>query len=173
ASTEHFTYDGLNRLKEARLNYAGLTKNTYYCYDALGNMTTKGSATACSSSQGHFSYGNAARSKGNAGVHALYKDTRTGKVFTYDNNGNMTNDGSRYLTYSGFDKVTHIRQAGNMAVNFRYGAGHNRYYRKDTYLAGQDAAAGKENSETYYYGAFEHIRKESAEVYQYTVGNIL
>ncbi|MEJ6477041.1 RHS repeat-associated core domain-containing protein, partial [Pseudoalteromonas piscicida] len=60
-----------------------------------------------------------------------------------------------------------------MAVNFRYGAGHNRYYRKDTYLSGQDAAAGKENSETYYYGAFEHIRKESAEVYQYTVGNIL
>ncbi|ALU44689.1 RHS repeat-associated core domain-containing protein [Pseudoalteromonas rubra] len=173
ASTENFNYDGLNRLKHATLNYAGLTKNAYYCYDALGNMTTKGSTSSCHASQGHFTYGDAARSKGNAGVHALYKDTRSGKTFNYDNNGNMVNDGSRYLTYSGFDKVTHIRQSGNMEVAFRYGAGQSRYYRKDTYLNVQDQTGGKENSETLYYGAFERISKASGTIYQYTVGNML
>ncbi|NOU49828.1 RHS repeat-associated core domain-containing protein, partial [Pseudoalteromonas sp. JBTF-M23] len=171
--TESFEYDGLNRLKQATFNYGGASVNTYYCYDALGNMTTKGSTSQCSSNTGHFSYGDASRSKGNAGVHALYKDSLTGKTFNYDNNGNMTNDGSRHLTYSGFDKVTHIRQAGNMEVNFRYGAGHSRYYRKDTYLNGQDEATGKVDSETFYYGAFERISKNSGTVYQYTIGNML
>ncbi|WP_125781908.1 RHS repeat-associated core domain-containing protein [Pseudoalteromonas rubra] len=171
--TEKFEYDGLNRLKQSETLYGSGRAFAHYCYDALGNMTTKGSSSSCSTTSNvHFEYGNAARSTGNGGVHALVKDKRTGKAFNYDNNGNMVNDGSRSLIYSGFDKVTSIRQADNMQVEFRYGTGLSRYYRKDVYLGTQDVSAGKEDSETYYLGAFERINKTSGLVYQYTVGNM-
>ncbi|SFC89679.1 toxin TcdB middle/N-terminal domain-containing protein [Pseudoalteromonas denitrificans] len=181
--TDEYQYDGLNRLKQTAMRYgAQAGADNYYCYDAIGNMLQKEGAKACDAKTNHFSYGNTARSKGNAGPHALRTDTNTGRNFSYDNNGNLQTDGNRNFIYSAFDKVTQISQNANMQVNFRYGAGLSRYFRKDTYLAGNgaglDTEGERKDTQTHYFGAFERIQKLSdngnAQLsYQYAVGNIM
>ncbi|TMO70331.1 RHS repeat domain-containing protein [Pseudoalteromonas aurantia] len=177
--TETFTYEGLNRLRTATNRYGTLSNTLNYCYDALGNMLKKGSTSACGVGSNDFSYGSSARNNANAGPHALLEDLRinTARTFNYDNNGNVLKDGDREFSYSGFDKVTRIRQAGNMQVNFAYDANMSRYYRNDDYLNTQNIDEGKVNTETFYFGAFERITKADGHsggttLYQYNVGNM-
>ncbi|KNC68159.1 hypothetical protein AC626_06480 [Pseudoalteromonas rubra] len=171
--TESFTYDGLNRLSTATNQFGSIKQTLHYCYDALGNMLKKGATTNCQAGDNRFMYGNSQRSTANAGPHALRYDNKTGKTYHYDNNGNMTSDGSRTLHYSGFDKVTQIHKANELRVQFSYGAGLSRYYRKDTYLNGEDEAKGQLNKETFYLGNFERIVTDSGDItHQYTVGNM-
>ncbi|WP_125781906.1 toxin TcdB middle/N-terminal domain-containing protein [Pseudoalteromonas rubra] len=172
-SEETFTYDGLNRLSTATTKFGTVSQSYHYCYDALGNMLKKRSDTACSTGTNRFEYGSSARTNGNAGPHALRLDNKTGKTYHYDNNGNMTSDGERTLRYSGFDKVTQIQKNNALRVDFSYGAGLSRYYRKDTYLSGADEAKGRVNRETYYLGAYQRIETDLGEVTkQYHVGNM-
>lgn len=173
ASEETFTYDGLNRLSTATTKFGTVSQSYHYCYDVLGNMLKKRSDTACGTGTNRFEYGSSTRTNGNAGPHALRLDNKTGKTYHYDNNGNMTSDGERTLRYSGFDKVTQIQKNNALRVDFSYGAGLGRYYRKDTYLSGADEAKGKVNRETYYLGAYQRIETDSGEVTkQYHIGNM-
>ncbi|ALU44680.1 toxin TcdB middle/N-terminal domain-containing protein [Pseudoalteromonas rubra] len=173
ASEETFTYDGLNRLSTATTRFGTASQSYHYCYDVLGNMLKKRSDTACGTGTNRFEYGSSTRTNGNAGPHALRLDNKTGKTYHYDNNGNMTSDGERTLRYSGFDKVTQIQKNNALRVDFSYGAGLSRYYRKDTYLSGADEAKGKVNRETYYLGAYQRIETDSGEVTkQYHIGNM-
>ncbi len=49
---------------------------------------------------------------------------------TYDNNGNITQDGSRRFTYSSYDLVTNITQGGE-STRFKYDANRQRFERYD------------------------------------------
>lgn len=51
----------------------------------------------------------------------------------YDKNGNITNDGTRTLTYSSYDLVTNIAK-GNESSRFKYDASRQRYERYDVKL---------------------------------------
>ncbi|WP_293634471.1 FG-GAP-like repeat-containing protein [Shewanella sp. CG12_big_fil_rev_8_21_14_0_65_47_15] len=54
-------------------------------------------------------------------------------AMVYDKNGNITNDGTRTLTYSSYDLVTNIAK-GNESSRFKYDASRQRYERYDVKL---------------------------------------
>lgn len=54
-------------------------------------------------------------------------------AMVYDKNGNITNDGTRTLTYSSYDLVTNIAK-GNESSRFKYDAARQRYERYDVKL---------------------------------------
>src|SRR5262249_12119792 len=66
-----------------------------------------------------------------------------GPQFEYDQNGNLSNDGVRYLSYDLANKVTHVQNGGS-SVDFIYDAEGNR--------AVQEAAGGGQNPRTPYPG---------------------
>lgn len=88
--TAMYTYDSLDRLTLAEV-YGTPTGEDYvesFAYNAIGNLTTKGDS-------GTYLY------QGNTGTNYAnpHAATKVGVVtFTYDNNGNLTNDGTN--TYS-------------------------------------------------------------------------
>ncbi|WP_047535755.1 FG-GAP-like repeat-containing protein [Shewanella sp. ZOR0012] len=54
-------------------------------------------------------------------------------AMVYDKNGNITNDGTRTLTYSSYDLVTNVAK-GNESSRFKYDASRQRYERYDVKL---------------------------------------
>lgn len=165
--TETFTYDTLNRMATQTVKFGAADITKYYCYDLRGNMLVKGDTQDCDSATAHFSYG-----ENGEGPHALTTHHQTGQTYHYDDNGNMHNDGKRSFTYSAFDKVIEASESNNLQVQFKYGANHARYYRKDTYLPGHSDAQALD-TETFYFGGLQRIAKEGSLVYQYAVGNVL
>ena len=112
ASQESFGYDLTNRLTAA---------NTIaYAYDPLGNLTNK-AGTA-------YTYG-AGCQAGNrvAGPHAVCT-VGGGTQYSYDDNGNLTSNGSRTVAYNSSNKITDIESVGGSgaSVGFMYGADGNR-----------------------------------------------
>lgn len=103
-----YTYDKLNRLTSAEyssgLNYA-------YGYDAVGNRTshTVGGVTTASAYD-------AANRLTNAGAVSL----------SWDNNGNLLNDGVYAYTYNYANQLTDMNRSGE-AYNFQYDGLGNRY----------------------------------------------
>ena len=82
--TEHFRYDGLNRLTRYQHFIAGTGQAAKtVTYDALGNITRK-------SDVGSYSYGSGNdASAGDAGPHAVTRISGAeAATYTYDNNGN-------------------------------------------------------------------------------------
>jgi RHS repeat-associated protein len=122
-STEIFTYDLLNQLKTSEVQLPTLTPSPYdqtdsYYYDALGNLTQKGSNM--------YSYGTGCN--GPAGPHAVCTVTG-GAQYGYDANGNMTSGGGRSVTYNTANKPTEIvseAPSETGVVDFAYDAGGNR-----------------------------------------------
>ena len=159
---ENFVYDGLNRLKEAKV--AGKPKQFTY-YDGHGNITSK-------TGVGSYQYGSNCSKP--AGPHAVCKITGNGKTetFDYDKNGNMTTHkvngvNERRFTYASFDKPTRIVLRNNEhTTQFSYGTMHNRYKRTDTNADG--------TTTTYYLGSVEKVVKPSGKVeYRRYIGDTL
>ena len=126
---ETFTYDNLNRLREATVG----TNTLETRYDPFGNITYK-------SDVGDYTYGSACGEFA-AGPHAVCA-TSDGHNYRYDANGNMLQDRygngrvNRAFTYSVFDKATEIvkyNEAGSRqhTSRFWYGPSRSRYIRQD------------------------------------------
>ena len=165
---EQFNYDKLFRLTKYRISSdSAVTTDRYYCYDALGNLLNKdASSNTCSAD---YTYGNAARSQGNAGVHAVSTITSKGLRFRYDNNGNMveeTKDAqvNRQITYNADDQATRIIRTGVQQIDFSYGL-NGRVWRQDTRLGAvpEQADADNQNRLTFYHGALEKVITEGSQ----------
>lgn len=90
SKTVNYTYDDLNRLTGATATSVAGGTSTYthtFAYDSIGNFTNK-------SDIGNYSYSGT----GNANPHAA--TTINSVTNTYDNNGNLTADGTRTLTWN-------------------------------------------------------------------------
>ncbi|WP_444901929.1 RHS repeat-associated core domain-containing protein [Microbulbifer sp. SSSA007] len=113
---ERFEYDGLNRLRYARLYQAGSQTATQEVrYDDAGNITYK-------TGVGSYEYSGPR-------PHAVTKAGNTS--YHYDDNGNMSSDsGSRTLDYSVFDKPSLISKGGH-DTRFSYGPDRSRFKRVD------------------------------------------
>ncbi|WP_152453850.1 RHS repeat-associated core domain-containing protein [Microbulbifer sp. THAF38] len=113
---ERFEYDGLNRLRYARLYQAGSQTATQEVrYDDAGNNTYK-------TGVGSYKY-NGPR------PHAVTKAGNTS--YYYDNNGNMSSDsGCRTLDYTVFDKPSLVTK-GSHDTRFTYGPDRSRFKRVD------------------------------------------
>lgn len=174
ARIETFEYDELNRLESQTVSVNSTSAIRYYCYNKLGNLLSKGASEACTSSNAQYEYGDSSRGSNNAGPHALRYNKATQTDYHYDDNGNMIRNGNRNFSYSSFDKVTEAWESGNQHIKFDYDANHRRYYRKDTYLAG-NAQSNAIDTETFYFGALERIEKADSNelTYQYAIGNII
>lgn len=148
---EDFCYDNLNRLIKTYKNNTNtsctLNSASYdQRYDAAGNITYKASV-------GDYHYGEAGPNGHRAGPHALTSlgnSSIRGK-FSYDHNGNLLQDGERSFVYSTFNKPVRISDGTN-SVEFAYGPGRNRYYRKDS------------GEETWYLGNVEKIVKSNGSI---------
>jgi RHS repeat-associated protein len=122
-------YDPLNRLTSSVLtNGAGPTSESYH-YDALGNLTQKGSAS--------FTYGASCE----AGPHAICTTATGGAQFVYDLNGNVVSGNGRGVTVNPSNKVTQISNA-TAVVDFVYGADGNRVMQR-TGTPGATEATGR------------------------------
>lgn len=150
--TETYTYDDLNRLTRRTIGIATGTnalpspfKTTQnYTYDGFGNIKSK-------TGVGYYKYHSSQVHK-LLGVYTNSNFTGTKYSFAYDANGNMTNDGSRLITYSSFDKATRVVKGTNIS-DMKYGVDRDLYYKKDSYIE-----AGKSVSyERFYIGAYEKV----------------
>jgi YD repeat-containing protein len=92
ATTINYTYDPLYRLTNA--NYSGAYTSTFaYAYDKVGNRTTQ-TATITSTLVTTYQYDAANRLTNAAGV-----------TYTWDNNGNLINDGSSIYRYDSANRL--------------------------------------------------------------------
>lgn len=159
---EQFDYDKLFRLTKYSIGSDTVTNTAaYYCYDALGNLLNKDASTNTCTAD--YTYGNASRSQGNAGVHAVSTITSKGLSFRYDNNGNMVEETketqvNRHITYNADDQATRIVRTGVQQIDFRYGLS-GRVWRQDTRLGAvpEQADADNRNRLTFYHGALEKV----------------
>jgi RHS repeat-associated protein len=95
--SQRFVYDALNRLT-SWTNEADVV--TTYAYDAVGNLTKKGSRT--------FTY------------NAVNEITNTG--FTYNTNGNLTSDGNFNYQYDSENRLTKVTKVsdGTTVATYEY-----------------------------------------------------
>ena len=123
--TESFTYDKLNRLREAQVQNGPTTAVTY---DSLGNILSK-------TGVGDYTYGQ------NAGPHAV---TQAGTAtYVYDANGNNTSGDGRTIQYTSFDKPYELTK-GDHTTAFAYGPSRSRFMRWD----GEATATAEERATT-------------------------
>jgi RHS repeat-associated protein len=144
SSSETFGYDLTNRLTSAlTTTSSGYNHPESYVYDVLGNLKQKAGSA--------YTYGaGCAAGTRSAGPHAVCT-VAGGGPFVYDSNGNLTNSGSRSVTYNPSNKVTHV-ESGPMpsqgndtgAVDFIYGADGDRVV--------QSVTSGSVNARTVYVG---------------------
>ena len=136
SKTEDFTYDGLNRIKTAKLN-SSLTLSVDY--NSIGNITYK-------SDVGTYTYG-----AGAAGPNTVTSITGTRPgTYSYDANGNMTTRAGDAITVFSFNRPNKINYGSDYAA-FRYGAARE--------LVKQVAKTGSSTTTTYYIGG--HFEKET------------
>jgi RHS repeat-associated protein len=100
--TQTFIYDHLHRLTTAT---SGMYGTLSYAYDEIGNMKTNTRVA------GEYKY----MQDGNTRPHAIAR-IGTGPIWTYDANGNITNDGIRSITWDRDNKPKTIGSA-----TFTYG----------------------------------------------------
>ncbi|MBB3062446.1 RHS repeat-associated core domain-containing protein [Microbulbifer rhizosphaerae] len=140
---EDFTYDGLNRLKDATMTIGGSRKLSTL-YDKLGNITSKTSNQAGDTDVTGYQYGEF----GNAGPNAVSNVNINGMAHSlqYDLNGAI----ERYDAASGDDKwiTWNARQLATEIVvgnsrttstptardRFQYGPDGNRFYRESSWM---------------------------------------
>ncbi|GAB58219.1 toxin TcdB middle/N-terminal domain-containing protein [Rheinheimera nanhaiensis] len=132
--TEIFGYDDLHRVTSRTISAvsgsagysslpAALKMNESYRFDHFGNMTFK-------TNVGNYCY-DSSKTNRLTGVWSGSNCTGTRHYnFSYDNNGNVTNDGKRSLTYTAFDKPARVTQGANR-TDFAYGPNRELYRRTD------------------------------------------
>lgn len=144
---ENFVYDNLHRLtRSTRTFHGGANISIDYAYDAVGNLLKKSDFSANNTSA--YQYVNSrTAANGWAGPNAVRNVTlldNTTRTYSYDQNGNLTNDGLRTITYNAFNKPTRIQVASGKLhpsdanntnasdVRFYYGADQLRYKQTKT-----------------------------------------
>ena len=155
---EAFIYDRLNRLTGSAVagEFNGIAYNdtVTYSYDALGNMLDKSDLSGLP-----YQYGSQLRDAGgNAGPHAVRQVQRNGvwEDYQYDDNGSLVYGAGRTITWTSFNKPSHIERNGKV-VSFDYGPDRARY-KKSTHV---DA----EQTTTLYLGkAYERIENANGSV---------
>jgi len=105
AKTTTFSYDDLYRLTNASIidNYTPTTTLETYTFDPIGNITSK-------SDIGAYSYNN---------DNPYQASSINGQAYTYDLNGNLTNDGSRTMSYNYQDMMSGVIVDGR-TMNYYY-----------------------------------------------------
>ena len=132
--TEVFGYDDLHRVTSRTITAVSgsagysslpgaLKMNESYRFDHFGNMTFK-------TNVGNYCY-DSSKTNRLTGVWSGSNCTGTRHYnFSYDNNGNVTNDGKRSFTYTAFDKPARVTQGANR-TDFAYGPNRELYRRTD------------------------------------------
>jgi RHS repeat-associated protein len=166
-TSETYAYDGLNRLTDRTVTLPSTYSMTEaYRFGGLGNFTSK---------QGNKFY----QYNTNKRLTSIYSNAGlTGAKlydFEYDNNGNVTFDGSRNISYSSFDKPIQLTKGSYTATEFIYGMGHSRYYRHDKRV---DNGAEVDTHTAYLGGLEKTYRQKSNDSidlieYKMTVGNVV
>lgn len=140
-STEDYDYDDLHRLILSTTNIGGTVDSISYDYDAVGNITIK------SDHSSDFTYGDIAKTNGNAGPNAVRQVVKSFEIgggvesYEYDGNGNMlrtldsSNQAIRTLTYNAFNKPLTIAKGG-VTSSFSYGSSQMRYKQVKTGIEG-------------------------------------
>ena len=131
--SENFTYDPLNRVTKVVTVLSPTASNTVDIdYDALGNIASKSDVGTYTYGQAHAACG----ASGHAGPHAVTTVAGTkNATYCYDANGNMTSGDGRTVTYSAFDKPTHIVKGSN-TTTISYGPDRARFKRVDVATGG-------------------------------------
>ncbi|MEE4244546.1 MAG: RHS repeat-associated core domain-containing protein [Kangiellaceae bacterium] len=131
-SYQNYTYDGIHRLTSVSTTIVEdtlLNHDVSYDYDNVGNFKFKSDYSE--SVDGSYLFGNVGKSfGGNAGPNAVRQIRLAGggtNNFNYDNNGNLTSDNDRSITYNAFNKPLTISKAGGSSLSFSYGADQMRY----------------------------------------------
>ncbi|MCJ8271521.1 MAG: hypothetical protein MJK04_19245, partial [Psychrosphaera sp.] len=166
-TSESYTYDDLNRLIDRTVTLpTAYSMNEAYRFDGFGNFSSK---------QGNKFY----KYDINKRLTGIYSNAGfTGAKlydFEYDNNGNVTFDGSRNISYSSFDKPIQLSKGNYTATEFIYGMGHSRYYRHDKRVVN----GAEVNTHTAYLGGLEKIYQQKTNdttdliEYKMTVGNVV
>lgn len=169
---EYFNYDNLHRLTKRTIEHSGLTNNEEfdfeqnYQYDFIGNISKKYSVSDAVSNDvlvHNYTYGwqSHAQSTSNYAIarYRLNRITKDGNTsfrnFTYDNNGNVTNDGTRSYQYTSFDKPYKLISTNGDYSEFKYGPSKGRYQREDHVTENGESVYYK----TSYLGAYERVEK--------------
>lgn len=125
AKTVAYTYDGLARLTAAAATNAanGQNYSHTFAYDILGNITNKSDVGAYIYAQTNYANPHAVTGAG-------------GKTYTYDENGNLTTDGTWTNTWDNKDRLLSTAKTGT-TVSFAYDEGGTRVIK-------QNSASGKQ-----------------------------
>ncbi len=160
---EQFTYDALNRLRQAKtLIDSNPQRDLDYDYNKLGNLLTKTSTHSADTQVTGYQYGTTT----NAGPHAVSQASINGSSVTlhYDLNGAITQYArsgqlDTFIEYNAANQprtivvgtsLTDTNPAGK--DEFNYGPDGERYYKKATYL---DSSSAQHIEHTFYVGRFE------------------
>ena len=170
--TESYSYDSLNRLTNRSYNLSAggttipsdFSVSQQYAYDGWGNFTFKTGA-------GYYQY-DATEFHKLLGVYQNPNFSDSQYSFSYDANGNVTNDGKRLWTNASFDKPTLISQNG-YSSSMLYGVSRELYYKYDSVVE----TAGTVNYATTYIGNTVKVVRSGAlgnltEV-KHTIGDIV
>ncbi|OED45095.1 hypothetical protein AB833_00210 [Chromatiales bacterium (ex Bugula neritina AB1)] len=128
---ESFGYDEHLRVSTLTKKYRGISDELIYGYDSLGNINSKPDVLETAGKA--YVYGKGIKVDG-AGPHAI--KSLGGQTFNYDANGNLVSDGTRYVSWTAFNKPSEITaqsSSGNEHLTrFQYGAGGARLKRVET-----------------------------------------
>ena len=132
--------------------------NENYRYDDWGNITYK-------QNTGYYKY-DANKTNRLLGVYQYSNFTgQQSYNLSYDNNGNVKNDGKRTSDYTNFDKPYLITQDTSKTA-FSYGPNREVYKRLDT--------RGGKQTKTLYLGGYEQVKLPSGVIeHKFYVGNVV
>ena len=161
----NYVYDPLYRLKEA--NYS--TGDTYhYAYDAVGNRKTQASMVGGLLSNDSYNYDNANRLTDVNGV-----------TYTWDDNGNLLNDGMNTYQYDSANRLIRVSNHSSMS-SYRYNGLGDRLQEttiKQTTTFTMDLNAGltqalSDGTNSYIYG-LDRVAQVQGETTEYFLGDAL
>jgi RHS repeat-associated protein len=148
--SEEFFYDAMNRLDYTTLN--GVT-NLDLTLDAIGNITSKTSATNPAENVGTYTYHSTKK-------HAVVS-TSNGWTFGYDANGSMTSNRGSTVTWYSYNLPNTIGGAG-YSSQFWYGPSRNRWKQVATFPSSTETTV-------YVGGLLEKVTVASGTAYRHHI----